>query len=378
MTRNWAVRTIAELAEDVNVGHVGTSSDVRDESGVKFLMGKNVGPGYLKLGSLERVSSHFHQSQRKSQLSARDVVVVRIGNPGQAAMIPENFGEANCSGLVIVKGLREMMPEFLVYFLNSPTGRAMSLGSARGSTRQTLNTSTIAQMKVPMPPLAEQKRIVTKLDQLLTSTTALSALLEKERGQCAELRHRLTVEKMDGSGPLVELGELCEVLDSVRKPITRKDRTSGDIPYYGATGIVDFVSGHLFDEDLVLLGEDGAKWGAGERSAFPITGKTWVNNHAHVLRPNRAMIRDQWLIEYLNAADLTRFVSGLTVPKLNQGQMRLIPIPVPALKIQDEILEVLNEVYDTANQLEQVSSRRSAVSAELRQSVLEAAFRGEL
>jgi type I restriction enzyme S subunit len=89
--------------------------------------------------------------------------------------------------------------------------------------------------------------------------------------------------------PTVKLGDVCEVLDFKRKPITKKDRISGEIPYYGATGIVDYVEGFLFEEKLVLLGEDGAKWGASEPSAFIVEGKTWVNNHAHVLRPKEIL-----------------------------------------------------------------------------------------
>jgi restriction endonuclease S subunit len=374
----WGERSIAELAEDVNVGHVGTSSDVRDESGVRFLMGKNVGPGYLKLEQVERVSFAFHRSQRKSQLSARDVVVVRIGNPGQAAMIPENFGEANCSGLVIVKGLSDIMPEFLVYFLNSPIGRARSLSNARGSTRQTLNTSTVAEMSVPVPPLAEQQRIVAKLDEVMTLGDLLQDRSDLERARSEELRQRMTVELMESSGPLSALGGLCEVLDSKRQPITKKDRAPGPIPYYGATGVVDYVRDFIFDEDLVLLGEDGAKWGPGDKSAFGISGRTWVNNHAHVLRPDRKVVRDQWLIEYLNAVDLRDYVTGLTVPKLNQAQMRSIPVPVPTLAVQDELLSRLDTVFELSGRLGEISATRKAKAGELRQSVLAAAFRGEL
>jgi type I restriction enzyme S subunit len=127
------------------------------------------------------------------------------------------------------------------------------------------------------------------------------------------------------------LGSLCDILDSQRKPITKRHRTAGEIPYIGATGILDFVEGYLFAEPLVLVGEDGAKWGSGENTAFAVAGKCWVNNHAHVLRPNRSLISDNWLIHYLVHSDLSDFVSGLTVPKLNQGSLREIPIPVAIL-----------------------------------------------
>jgi type I restriction enzyme M protein len=152
----------------------------------------------------------------------------------------------------------------------------------------------------------------------------------------------------------VMLGELCEILDSQRLPITKSDRKTGPIPYYGATGIVDYVEGYLFDEPLVLVGEDGAKWGPNEQSAFAISGKTWVNNHAHVLRPDRSRIFDTYLIAILNRIDLMQYVTGVTVPKLNQANLREIPIPLPPLEEQRRIvaeIESYQKIIDGARQI---------------------------
>jgi type I restriction enzyme S subunit len=143
-----------------------------------------------------------------------------------------------------------------------------------------------------------------------------------------------------------ELGDLCDVLDFKRRPITKRDRTAGDYPYYGATGVLGFVEGFLFDEPLVLVGEDGAKWASGENTAFAVEGKIWVNNHAHVLKPHRAKLLDKWLIYHLNHLDLTEFVSGLTVPKLNQGSLREIPVPLPMISEQERIVGALDEAFD--------------------------------
>lgn len=143
----------------------------------------------------------------------------------------------------------------------------------------------------------------------------------------------------------VPLGEVCDVLDHKRKPITKRDREAGKFPYYGATGVLDHVAGYLFDEPLVLVGEDGAKWASGENTAFAVAGKIWVNNHAHVLRPHRNVLIDNWLIYHLNHSDLTEFVSGLTVPKLNQGSLREIPVPVPPLPEQQRIVAILDEAF---------------------------------
>lgn len=138
--------------------------------------------------------------------------------------------------------------------------------------------------------------------------------------------------------PHVELGEVVDILDSLRRPITKSDRKSGPYPYYGATGVLDYVEDYLFDEQLVLVGEDGAKWGTGENSAFQVEGKVWVNNHAHVLRPKRDKLLDRYLIEILNEANLMPYVTGVTVPKLNQEKLRSIPIPLPPLEVQKEIV----------------------------------------
>ena len=116
-------------------------------------------------------------------------------------------------------------------------------------------------------------------------------------------------------------------------------------PYYGATGVLGHVEGYLFDEPLVLVGEDGAKWQSGENTAFAVEGKIWVNNHAHVLRPHRTKLLASWLIYHLNHSDLTEFVSGLTVPKLNQGNLREIPIPLPPFPEQQRIVGILDEVF---------------------------------
>ena len=143
----------------------------------------------------------------------------------------------------------------------------------------------------------------------------------------------------------VQLGDLCDILDRVREPITKRDRVPGPYPYYGATGILDYVEGYLFDEPLVLVGEDGAKWESGENSAFGVSGKFWVNNHAHVLRPNRGVVLDAWLIYFLNHLDLTPYITGLTVPKLNQDKLKKITIILPSLFEQKQIVATLDKTF---------------------------------
>ena len=142
-----------------------------------------------------------------------------------------------------------------------------------------------------------------------------------------------------------KLGDVCEILDSRRKPITKNKRESGIIPYYGATGLLDYVKDFIFDEKLVLLGEDGAKWGAGENSAYIIEGKSWVNNHAHALRPKRDLLVDEILVYYLNFSNLLPYITGVTVPKLNQEKMRSIEIPIGPITEQQSIVDYLGSAF---------------------------------
>lgn len=142
------------------------------------------------------------------------------------------------------------------------------------------------------------------------------------------------------------LGEVCEILDNQRIPITKSNRKPGKYPYYGATGIIDYVDGYIFDEPLVLVGEDGAKWESGENTAFAIRGKSWINNHAHVLRPKRSMLTDNWLTYFLVYANLSKFISGMTVPKLTQGNLRKILVPIPPLSVQQKIIRTLDVTFN--------------------------------
>ena len=138
-----------------------------------------------------------------------------------------------------------------------------------------------------------------------------------------------------------KLGDLCLVLDSQRRPVTKKDRTNGIYPYYGATGIQDYVDSYIFDGRYLLVGEDGAKWGASDKTAFIIEGKSWVNNHAHILKVSE-FVNDRLIEYYLTFKDLSEYITGAVVPKLTQKALVSIPIPVPPLSEQQHIVEELD------------------------------------
>ena len=171
-----------------------------------------------------------------------------------------------------------------------------------------------------------------------------------------------------------KLGKVCDVLDNKRKPITKRNRTTGEYPYYGATGILDYVGDYIFDEKLVLIGEDGAKWESGEHTAFIAEGKYWVNNHAHVIRPHRDIILDNWIIYLFYFNDLTKHTTGLTVPKLNQANLRNIKIPLPPLSEQHRIVKILDGVFADVAKAKESAEKNFQNAKELFESYLNNIF----
>lgn len=145
---------------------------------------------------------------------------------------------------------------------------------------------------------------------------------------------------------MARLEEICEILDSKRVPITAKDRVAGPYPYYGANGVQDYVADYIFDDELVLLAEDGGYFGSSERPiAYRVSGKCWVNNHAHVLKP-KDFIDVDYLCYSLMFRDVSDIVNGATRQKLTQADMRKIEIPVLPLNIQRRVVSEVGKVFD--------------------------------
>ena len=141
-----------------------------------------------------------------------------------------------------------------------------------------------------------------------------------------------------------KLEDVCEILDSRRVPITAKDRKAGAYPYYGANGLQDYVADYIFDDELVLLAEDGGNFGSKERPiAYRVSGKCWVNNHAHVLKakPNTHV---DYLCYALMFYDTEGLVNGATRQKLTQAAMRQMVIPYRDMTEQLQIIEKISQI----------------------------------
>lgn len=208
-----------------------------------------------------------------------------------------------------------------------------------------------------------------------------AALTPEERLQAALVPDWEWPYKLPGNWCWTYLTKAAECLDSFRKPINATERAgrNGNVPYYGATGQVGWIDDFLTDEDLVLLGEDGAPFlDLIKDKAHLISGKAWVNNHAHILRSLFGDTGNRYLLHYLNSFNYAGYVNGTTRLKLTQASMDTIPIPLPPLAEQQRIVDRIESLFA---KLDEAKEKAQAVadSFETRKAaILHKAFTGEL
>jgi type I restriction enzyme S subunit len=168
------------------------------------------------------------------------------------------------------------------------------------------------------------------------------------------------------------LGEVVEIYDSKRIPLSEEERLDkkGIYPYCGANGIIDYIDDYIFDGEFILLAEDGGFFGKFEKSAYLMTGKFWVNNHAHVLREKSGRSVNRFILAWLIFEDISKYISGSTRQKLNQSVMRNIPIPLPPLPEQQKIAEILETIDNAIEKTDKIIEKYKRIKQGLMQDLL--------
>ena len=396
---HWEVKRLKTIAEI----RYGLGQPPRESpDGMPLVRATNVYRGHITDEDMLFVDPADVPAGRRAFLSTGDIVVVRSGAyTADSAIIPKKY-EGAIAGYDMVVTVKEAKSEFIAAALLSPYIRdAQLIVTSARSAQPHLNAEELRDALVLLPPLPEQRAIADFLDR---ETTRIDALVDKKE-RLIELLHekrtalitRAVTRGLESRRPMKDsgiewLGEipahwevkrlawLTECLDGQRVPLNAEERSdmNGEFPYWGANSIVDYVDRWLFHEDLVLLGEDGAPFFDRNRDvAFAVSGKIWVNNHAHVLRP-RPAVYPRFLASVLNCVDYRVFIGGTTRDKLTQGDMNSIPIQFPSIIEQRAIAEFLDQ--ETAKLDALVAKVREAVDRlrELRTALISAAVTGRI
>jgi len=225
------------------------------------------------------------------------------------------------------------LEEFLPFFMQSDIFMDRAVKISVGGLSPTINWRDIAKEEFALPSLQEQWRLAKVLQKIQSSLFACQCAYEMALNVrvrlCMDLGRR--AESATGAASAT-IESAFECLDSQRVPLNETQRSAncGDVPYYGATGQVDTVGDYIFDEPLILVAEDGGPFNEFDKKAvaYSIEGKSWVNNHAHVLRPRNGG-QAIWLLMNLVHRDLRRYTTGSTRGKLNKKQLMQVPLWMP-------------------------------------------------
>lgn len=265
------------------------------------------------------------------------------------------------------------------YFITKRGQNVLILASPGGAGRnKTLGQKEFAKSVVKLPSLPEQQKIAEFLSTIDTviekQKETVSAWEERKKGVMQKLFSQEVRFKADDGSDFPEweekkLGECCDILDSKRKPISKENRVLGKYAYYGSTNIQDYINEYLFDEPLVLLAEDAGPFDDFWNKAIAqfATGKFWVNNHAHVLRPHE---NRKYFFYSLEHRDIRVYINNPSRGKLNQEDMVKIPMYIPCLAEQQKIADCLSS-------LDEVIEKQKATLAaweELKKGLLQQMF----
>ncbi|UVM39528.1 restriction endonuclease subunit S [Pseudomonas sp. B21-017] len=377
---SWPMVKLGKVCKLVN-GDRGTNYPSKDSilsSGIPFINAGNLTEGHsIVCSGANFISEERYDLLSNGKVQYGDILFCLRGSLGKFAVVDSSVPKgAIASSLVIIRPDKSICEDYLKNYLRSTLCAREISRFGNGAAQPNLSAKDLREFEIPLPPLPEQKRIAAILDK--------ADAIRRKRQQAIQLVDDfLHAVFLDMFGDPVTnpkgwevkpLGHLVVNKDGKRVPIKASDRTdmAGEYPYYGASGVIDYVNDFIFEGQHLLIGEDGANLLARSTPiAFIADGRYWVNNHAHVLGVKNGFSLD-YLAFSINMRGLESFVSGSAQPKLNQENLNKIPIQVPPLGLVDKFSAVLkkHQAY--------MGKMSIAESEDLFSSLSQRAFSGQL
>jgi len=359
---DWGVTTLDEISEEIC--RYPTYYKIKYvKQGIPEVRGELIRPNGLLETDLSKyrfISPETASKFPRTCLKEGDFVISVRGTMGKVAIIPESLDGANMTAnLIRVSPDRsKVFPMFFRQVLISEKFQETLNITTSSTTIRTIKAPELKRLKFAIPPFSEQKKIaevLSTVDQVIEkSKEIIKKTKELRKGLMQELLtrgigHKKFKKTKIGEIPveweIAKIEDCCDILDSQRIPLNDETRRNmkGQYPYYGANGLLDGINDYIFDDNLILMAEDGGYFEEYKTRpiAYLVSGRCWVNNHAHVLRAKEGWVRE-WIFYNVVHKNILPHIGGGTRSKLNQKELRAIPIPAPPFTEQERIAKALS------------------------------------
>ena len=332
----WEQRKVTEIGK-IYIGLVTTMTKHYTDEGTLLIRNSDIKDGKFEFGDnpiyLEKTFAEKNET-RMHQIG--DVITVHTGDVGTSAVITENEAKSIGFATIVTRPNPKIIDSnYLCSFLNTDKHKKWAVSISTGDGRTNYNLGDYFELVVPVPSIAEQKKIASYIQKL-------NRLITLHQCKC----------QIDGcrfQSPLAitweqrKVQDVADRFDNLRIPVAANLRVHGTTPYYGANGIQDYVEGFTHDGEFVLVAEDGAN----DLKNYPVkcvNGRIWVNNHAHVLQGKAGISDNSFLAFAISQSDIESLLVGGSRAKLNAETLMSIEFKLPCLQEQYRIGEYLTQL----------------------------------
>lgn len=393
----WELKPLGELCEVVTKGTTPTTAGHKfQESGINFIKVESIGlDGELLPDMFSYVTEECHREQARSQLKKNDILFSIAGALGRAALVGSDNLPANTNQALAIVRLRKDAPldhRFLLKLLSSSIVTEQTARMSGGAAQQNLSLAQVKEIKVPIPPLPEQQRIVTKLDAAFAALREAEGHLERNRANARELFESYLNGVFEGKeDELVRLDEVCEITSMLVDPQLPEHI---DLVHVGG-GNIESKTGRLldlktarqeelrsgkflFDESMVLYNKIRPYLVKVARPSF----SGLCSADMYPLSPKAGRLDRDYLYYALLSNHFTEYaISGSDragMPKVNREHLFAYEFRLPSLKEQLRIAKALDALLSETQAFEATYQQKLSELEGLKKGLLGAAFRGEL
>lgn len=394
----WRLENLEENLE-VILDYRGKTPQ-KSEKGRVTLSAKSVKMGYIDYSNIYYVSEETYSKFMTRGLPKKGDILLTTEAP--LGCVAELKDDSVCLAqrLITLRGKKEKLNnKYLLYYLQSPRGQYELLSKATGTTVQGIKRTEFSKVKILMPSLEKQNKIasiLSSLDEKIELNRKINQNLEEtaqtlfkrwfidfefpnEEGKPYKSSGGKMIESELGEIPegwrVGKLGEIIEIFDSLRKPLSKKERDLKEklYPYYGAAGIIDYVDEYSFDGEYILLGEDGT---VVSEKGTPILNfiqeKFWVSNHAHVISEKNK--DNSYLYYLLKNTDIRHIITGAVQPKINQKNLIELKVTIS----QEELVKKFSNIISNITLKIRNNQKEIKKLTELRDYLLPRLMSGEI